>query len=59
MSATNVASERSFSALRRIKSYLHSTMHQQRLNHLMTSDIASEFVGDPDHRLKNFGNPNP
>ena len=54
MSATNAASERSFSALRRIKSYLHSTMHQQQLNHLMTSDIASEFVGDPDHRFEKF-----
>ena len=55
MSATNATSERSFSALRRIKSYLRSTMHQQRLNHLMISDISSNFVGDPDHRLKNFG----
>ena len=33
--ATNATSERSFSALRRIKSYLRSTMSQVRLNHLM------------------------
>ena len=33
--ATNATSERSFSALRRIKSYLRSTMTQARLNHLM------------------------
>jgi len=35
MPATNATSERSFSALRRIKSYLCSTMSQQRLNNLM------------------------
>ena len=34
MHATNATSERSFSALRRIKSFLHSTMTQQRTNHL-------------------------
>ena len=33
--ATNATSERSFSALRWVKSYLRSTMHQARLNHLM------------------------
>ena len=33
--ATNATSERSFSALRRIKSYLRCTMSQARLNHLM------------------------
>ena len=35
MPATNATSERSFSALRRVKSYLHSTMGQERLNYLM------------------------
>ena len=33
--ATNATSEKSYSALRRIKSYLRSTMTQARLNHLM------------------------
>ena len=33
--AINSTSERSFSALRRVKSYLRSTMSQARLNHLM------------------------
>ena len=33
--ATNATSERSFSALRRIKSWLRSRMPQARLNHLM------------------------
>ena len=31
----DATSERSFSALKRIKSYLRSTMSQSRLNHLM------------------------
>ena len=35
MPATNATSERTFSALCRIKSYLRSTMSQVRLNHLM------------------------
>lgn len=33
--STNVISERSFSALCRVKTYLRSTMGQQRLNHLL------------------------
>ena len=33
--ATNSTSERTFSALRRIRTYLHSAMSQDRLNHLM------------------------
>ena len=38
--ATNGTSERSFSALRRIKSYLRSTMSQECLNHLMLLYIS-------------------
>ena len=58
MPATNATSERSFSALRRIKTYLRTTMNQMRLNNLMAlhihsdktdnlnlSSIADEFVG--------------
>ena len=33
--ATNTTSERTFSAFRRLKSYLRTTMTQERLNHLM------------------------
>ena len=33
--ATNATSERTFNAMRRIKSYLRCTMGQSRLNHLM------------------------
>ena len=35
ISATNATSERSFSTLRGVKSYLQSTMTQMRLNNLM------------------------
>lgn len=68
MPATNATSERSFSALRRIKSYLRSTMMQDRLNHLLVlhvhkdktdaldlRDIGNNFVAGSEYRLKNFG----
>jgi len=68
MPATNAVSERSFSALRRIKSYLRSTMTQDRLNHLIILHIHRDFTDDLDlkacanafvdrdtHRLAIFG----
>ena len=42
--ATNATSERSFSALRRIKSYLRCTMSQARLNHLMILHYHQEMT---------------
>ena len=64
MPATNASSERSFSAMHRMKSYLRSTMKQERLNHLMflqvhkqlidtlnLADVANDFVSSCDHRL--------
>ena len=69
MPATNAVSERSFSALRRVKTYLRATMTQKRLNNLMVlhvhsdctdelSDIAvaNEFVKGNEHRMRIFGN---
>lgn len=66
--ATNATSERSFSVMRRLKSYLRSTMSQPRLNHVMVLNIykelvdeldlravATEFVGSNEHRLRLFG----
>ena len=63
MPATNASSERSFSALRRVKSYLRTTMKQERLNYLMLlhvhkdktdkmdlKSILNEFVSYSDHR---------
>ena len=65
MPATNASSERSFSALRRVKSYLRSTMLQERLNYLMLLHVhkdrtdklclktaINEFVQDSPHRSK-------
>ena len=68
MPATNATSERSFSALRRVKAYLRSTMGQQKLNYLMVlhvhkdlcdslqmKEIVNDFVADSEHRLRIFG----
>ena len=62
--ATNAASERTFSALRRIKTYLRTTMTEARFNHLMllyvhkdkTSalcmvEIANDVVRESKYRL--------
>ena len=66
--ATNAVSERSFSALKRLKSYLRSTTGDNRLNHLMVlhvhqdktdrldlKKVANEFVGNNDNRKRVFG----
>jgi hypothetical protein len=68
MPATNASSERTFSALRRIKTYLRNTMSQARQNSLMTlhvhkdrtdaldlTKIADEFVSGVDRRRVVFG----
>ncbi len=68
MPATNAASERSFSTMRRIKSYLRSTTGQVRLNNLMILNIykealdeldlrvvANDFVAGNEHRSSLFG----
>ena len=68
MPATNPISERSFSALRRAKTYLRSTMKQTRSNHLMVlhvhkektdslnlHNIGNEIVRCSEHRLSVFG----
>ena len=65
---TTATAERSFSTLRRLKTYLRSTMSQSRLNHLMILhihknrtdelnilDIAKEFIEVNDRRIKFFG----
>ena len=69
MPATNAFSECSFSAMRRIKTYLHSTTGQERLNHLMLLHlhkekldnldpvfIANQFVGGSEHCLSFLAN---
>ena len=67
MPATNATSERSFSALMRVKSYLRSTMLQERLKYLMLLHVhkdrtdmlclksaINDFVGDSVHRSNIF-----
>lgn len=64
MPAMNATSERSFSALRRLKNCLRTTMTQERLNHLMLlyvhkertdsldlKAVLNEFVGVSEHAL--------
>ena len=68
MPATNSTSERSFSAMRRVKSYLRSTMSQERLNSLMIlhvhkdqtdaldlHSVGNEFLSRSERRLHVFG----
>ena len=40
--ATNATSERSFSALRRVKTYLRTSMTQSRLNHLILLHVHKD-----------------
>ena len=59
--ATNAKSERPFSAMKHIKTYLRSTTSGNRLNHckktyqLNMIEIAKEFVGDNQATLQTFG----
>ena len=68
MPATNASSERSFSALRRLKTYLRATMLQERLNNLLVLHVrkdktdnihvkkaAERFVGQSEYRRSVFG----
>ena len=64
MPATNAVCERSFSCLRRLKSYLRATMSQSRLNNVMVFhvhknltdklslvDIGNNFISGSSHRV--------
>jgi hypothetical protein len=66
--ASSATSERSFSSLRRLKTYLRSTCSQQRLNHLAIchahkdrldevnlNKLLAEFVAARDSRATIFG----
>ena len=68
MPATNATSESSFSALRRIKTYLCLTMTQAKLNHIIIMNIhkhlsdeldivhmANLFIAEHPHRQEIFG----
>ena len=51
MPATNASLERSFSALRRVKSYLRATMKQDRLNYLMLLHVHKDKTDELDLKL--------
>ena len=66
--ATNATSERSFSALKWVKTYLRNSMTQARLNHLMLLHVhkdltdkidlaicTNDFIGGSNHRHHLFG----
>ena len=68
MPATNAASERSFSALKRVKTYLRAITGDARLNHILVLHVhrdrtdkidlmtaANEFVGQHENRKQLFG----
>ena len=65
---TNAISERSFSAMRRLYTYLRTNMgssrlnnamvlhiHKDRLDKLSMVDVANDFVFESDHRKTLFG----
>ena len=66
--ATNAVSERSCSALRRTKTWLRTTMNQDRLNHCLllhahqtltdqinVESVAAEFIEGNERRIHSFG----
>ena len=68
MPTTNAVSERLFSALKRVKTYLRSTMGDSRLNNLIMLhvhkdrtdaltlvDVANDFVGEKENQKQLFG----
>ena len=54
--ATNAVSERSFSALRRVKTYLRSTMKQSRLNSIMVLHVHKDKTDgiDPQFIIRDY-----
>ena len=59
MPATNAVSERSFSALKRVKTYLRSTgdsrLHKDKTDALTLVDVANDFFGEKENRKQLFG----
>ena len=51
MPVTSAEAERSFSGLRRLKSYLRSTMSQSRLNHVSILNAHSEILDELDLKI--------
>ena len=59
MPATNAVSERSFSALKRVKTLDRTTLmlhvHKDRTDALTLVDVANDFVGEKENRKQLFG----
>ena len=47
---SNAEAERSFSSLRRLKTYLRNSMNQERLNHFGSSSYSQRLIGQDWHR---------
>ena len=56
---TKYASERSFSSLKRIKTYLRSTMGENRLNGLALLNIHPEIIIKPEEVVDTYANKHP
>ena len=54
MPATSATAERSFSSLRHVKTYLRTTMKQERLNHLMMIYIHKDRKIDIEESMNDF-----
>lgn len=50
--ATNCSAERSFPTLKRVKTYLRSTMNEERLNWLAVLNIESDITKKLDYKDK-------
>ena len=55
---TNAEAERSFSALKRLKSYLRSTINQERLNGLALLAVHNDFSISAENVIDNFAKSN-
>ena len=54
MPATSATAERSFSSLRHVKTYLRTTMTQERLNHLMMIHLHKDRSIDIEKAMNTF-----
>ena len=52
--AANAESERNFSKMKLIKTYLRSTMSQKRLNHFMIFAVYPELVDELNEDTRDF-----
>ena len=56
MPASNAVSEKSFSAVRHLYTYLRTNIHKNRLDNLSLLEVENDFIGESVHRQTIFGN---